>query len=257
MAEIYLITCSKNGLKYVDADTNSYVIGWYKHINESQKRDTIFHKALNNYGPDNFMVKKIAECPIDLMNELKQRYIFEHNTLYPNGYNEKIYIYNFEKMDFQNTIVHLKTFKNYFVIARDIESLPDNIFASQFSGYYVKGLKDYGNYNIVKKDFDTLQKAKEFIAKVKEYNSAKRLPFSWSIVNLSPSDIEFFIPIFIKKSMIKDKQNGFYVKYTESYDDDNEPFEIIKRFTKVNASPMTKYDAAVQFVREQIYEMNI
>lgn len=254
-AEIYLVTCSNNGFKYVDADSNSYVIGWYQHINNAQKRDTMFHKALNNYGPDKFMVKKITDCPISIVDELKQKYIFQYNTIFPNGYNEISYIYDTKKMDLKTTIDQLKKFKNCFNFDRKSEKLPEYIYKDEFEGYYVKGLKDYGEYNIPRKDFNTLEEAKIFITKVKKYNDAKRLPFSWSIVTLTPIEIEFFVPIFIKKSMIKDRQNGFYVKYTESYDDDNEPFEIIKRFTKINASWITKYDAATEFVREQIYEM--
>jgi group I intron endonuclease len=193
---------------------------------------------------------------------------------FPMGTDEKEYIYKTFRNKFNpdqglnNAIAHLEILKLQYEeklrvkkeekeCAKQAKDLPPNIFPNKDSGYYVKNLKDYGDSLIPRRDFETLEEANEFIIKVNEYNTIKKVPFNWLIVNLSDENITKIMSDFIEISMMKRMQNGYIVKHITSYDDDKKPVKIIKRFTKSGISLEEKYEQAVTYVKDQITIMNI
>ena len=102
IGEIYKITNIMNNKLYIGQtrshrlNKNKYrpfgYLGRFKdHINECYAKKKGCCKYLNSsilkYGEDNFICEKIAECPVDNLNELEMKYILEYNSKYPTGYN--------------------------------------------------------------------------------------------------------------------------------------------------------------------------
>jgi hypothetical protein len=102
IGEIYKITNITNNKLYIGQtrshrlNKNKYrpfgYLGRFKdHINECYAKKKGCCKYLNSsilkYGEDNFICEKIAECPVDNLNELEMKYILEYNSKYPTGYN--------------------------------------------------------------------------------------------------------------------------------------------------------------------------
>lgn len=101
MCEIYLVTNTTNGKKYV-GKADKYVSKnnnkwgtsgrWKLHVREAFNIDIKDHCALLNaairkYKPDSFEVGKICDCSKEDVHEMERKYIKEHNSLVPNGYN--------------------------------------------------------------------------------------------------------------------------------------------------------------------------
>jgi len=349
--EIYLVTCLPTGLKYVGATNKIYghLTRWSYHISDAkseQKYDkncSVLHKAINQYGSDNFTVEMIDECTFKQLDDFEQKYVAEFNTLYPNGYNmsigglrtvfceearknmsagqigkrytheierkrqednvlpkyiaqirqdniitgyqikkfpmgtdEKDYVYktfrNKANPDqaLNNAIAHLEILKLQYEEKLKVkneekecskqateQNLPPNIFPNKDSGFYVKGLKDYGDSLIPRRDFENLEKANEFITTVNIYNESNKLPFNWSIINLTDSEIEALIPNFIEISTMKRVQNGYIVKHVSEYNDDKKPVKVIQRFTKAGSSLDEKYAQAIEYIKNKISDMKI
>lgn len=129
--------------------------------------------------------------------------------------------------------------------------LPKNIFPIG-SGYFVKGLKDYGDQDIPRQDFDTLESAQEFIIKVNEFNDAKKLPFRWEIVNKTAAQIDELLSQFVEKSTYAKVHNGYIVQHVTSYDEKNKPNKVLKRFTERTKSIEEKYQEAITYIKEII-----
>lgn len=129
--------------------------------------------------------------------------------------------------------------------------LPNNIYPKD-PGYFVKGLKDYGEQDIPRQDFDTLEAAQEFIVKVTEFNEAKKLPFNWELIDKSATQIDELIPKFIEKSTYAKQHNGYIVQHITGYDDKSKPIKIMQRFTDRSKSIEDKYQEAITYIKETI-----
>ncbi|HSH52732.1 MAG TPA: GIY-YIG nuclease family protein [Bacteroidales bacterium] len=82
---IYKATNEINGMSYIGQTVNTLKIRKGQHIRSTK---TPFHKALLEYGEDNFKWAVLCECEsIEEMNEKEVYYINHFNTLYPKGYN--------------------------------------------------------------------------------------------------------------------------------------------------------------------------
>ena len=84
MAQVYLITNTLNNKQYIGVTNNSLQERWKSHVYDNN----VISKAIKKYGKEHFSIEAIHEC--DTMDEaysLEPKFIIEHNTKYPNGYN--------------------------------------------------------------------------------------------------------------------------------------------------------------------------
>jgi len=84
MAQVYLITNTLNNKQYIGVTNNSLQERWKSHLYDNN----VISKAIKKYGKEHFSIEAIHEC--DTMDEaysLEPKFIIEHNTQYPNGYN--------------------------------------------------------------------------------------------------------------------------------------------------------------------------
>lgn len=102
IGEIYKITNTQNNKIYI-GQTRSHRLnkdkyrpfgsmGRFKdHVNECYSKKKNCCKYLNSailkYGEQHFVCEKLAECPVDKLDETEIKYILEYNSKYPNGYN--------------------------------------------------------------------------------------------------------------------------------------------------------------------------
>lgn len=100
---IYLITNTKNGKKYVGQAVShrknknkyryfGYIGRFNDHVSEAinntkKNQCTYLNNAIRKYGKQDFSIELITECELHEMDELEQEYIYQCNSLYPNGYN--------------------------------------------------------------------------------------------------------------------------------------------------------------------------
>lgn len=88
---IYKATNKTNGKTYVGQTTNSLKKRFDSHLRtarSNRKPTTAFHNALLKYGPDDFDVEVIEECPnSEVLNERERYWIASLNTQCPSGYN--------------------------------------------------------------------------------------------------------------------------------------------------------------------------
>ena len=89
---IYKIT-SPSGKIYIGQTTKGFDYRWKQHIkdamNKDRKRCRIFHNAIRKYGSENMITEVIYECDENLLDEKENHFIYEYNSLSPNGYNLK------------------------------------------------------------------------------------------------------------------------------------------------------------------------
>jgi group I intron endonuclease len=84
MAQVYIITNKLNNKQYVGATNTSLEERWKSHLYDNN----VISQAIKKYGKENFSMEAIHEC--DTMDEayaLEPKFIIEHNTKYPDGYN--------------------------------------------------------------------------------------------------------------------------------------------------------------------------
>ena len=89
-ARIYKATNKANGKAYVGYTQYSLEARKKDHIRLAEKgSNTIFHKAIRKYGPEGFVWETLEEGEgrQHFNNILEPRYIQEHETLVPSGYN--------------------------------------------------------------------------------------------------------------------------------------------------------------------------
>jgi len=84
---VYCLTNKINGKKYI-GKTIDYEKRMGEHKRDFRKYNRLISRAINKYGWENFD-KEVIECVnvADDLCELEKKYIKEHNTLHPNGYN--------------------------------------------------------------------------------------------------------------------------------------------------------------------------
>lgn len=85
MIGIYKFTNKINGMSYIGQSVN--IERRYKEHKNIKHENTLFHKAIEEYGFDNFDFSIVETCGIEELNDREIFYIKEYNTLLPNGYN--------------------------------------------------------------------------------------------------------------------------------------------------------------------------
>jgi len=84
---IYLITNTVNDKKYVGQTRQQLNKRWLHHITESRTySDRPLYRAINKYGLDNFKIRILEECNVDLLNE-REIWWIDFLDSYRNGYN--------------------------------------------------------------------------------------------------------------------------------------------------------------------------
>lgn len=85
---VYQIICLKNNKSYIGI-TNNMNLRWRQHVNTANLgKGVVLHSAIRKYGENNFKIIEIAQAETrDEIFELEKKFIIEHNTLAPNGYN--------------------------------------------------------------------------------------------------------------------------------------------------------------------------
>ena len=76
--DVYLITNTVNGKKYVGVTKHGYQFRFHQHILESRANhhNSILHKAIVKYGEDKFIVEPLeVDVPDELLKEKEKYYI--------------------------------------------------------------------------------------------------------------------------------------------------------------------------------------
>lgn len=87
MGNIYLITNTINGKVYVGQTKLSITERFKEHCRPSKK--TAICNSIQKYGAENFTIKLLEECEIDMLDERETHYIKQYNS-YEEGYNNTI-----------------------------------------------------------------------------------------------------------------------------------------------------------------------
>ncbi len=86
---IYVITNCINGKQYVGLTTTSIEERWERHLDQvSRKEASLIHKAIAEFGEENFTLEVIAQASnIEELRTKEREWIKKLNTLTPQGYN--------------------------------------------------------------------------------------------------------------------------------------------------------------------------
>jgi len=85
---IYMATNLINGMSYVGQTTTNLNHRIDRHLIESKKSRSYFHRVLNKYGIENFKWKILKECrDISDLNKSEKYFIEQYKTNKSNGYN--------------------------------------------------------------------------------------------------------------------------------------------------------------------------
>ena len=90
---IYKAVCRTTGRAYIgqSRDSNGFEARRRYHIRISKKAEhraiSIFHRALNKYGPADFDWEVLLRCDADQLDDAEAAAIAEHDTVTPAGYN--------------------------------------------------------------------------------------------------------------------------------------------------------------------------
>lgn len=130
---IYKATNIINNKSYIGLTTRTLQERKLEHLRHIKTENTYFHRAINEYGKDNFLWEIIDDTPSSI-KELKEKesyYIQYFNTLAPNGYNittggELIKIENRRDYNYGNNpsakrVINLTTLKVYDTMKRAAE----------------------------------------------------------------------------------------------------------------------------------------
>ena len=84
MAQIYIITNKINNKQYIGATDNTLDIRFKSHCYDKN----VISQAIRKYGKEHFTIESLLECSsMDEAYDLEPKFIVEHSTKYPNGYN--------------------------------------------------------------------------------------------------------------------------------------------------------------------------
>jgi len=89
---VYAITNLVNGKRYIGLTEKTLGERWVQHKSVSKRGvDTFLYKAIRKYGEKAFAICELARLPKGsdraLLCSMEQLFIFQENTLSPNGYN--------------------------------------------------------------------------------------------------------------------------------------------------------------------------
>jgi hypothetical protein len=127
-------------------------------------------------------------------------------------------------------------------------SLPENVYSIKSGEYFVKDMVDYKNDIIPKRDFKNMEDAVKFIKSVEDYNKEKKIPFDWSMINLSREEKDAMIDIV--KTTYAGVENGYRVRIITGYNEKRKPITRIENFTGTHLTMEKKYELAVQYVNQ-------
>ena len=89
MPYIYKITNQVNNKVYIGKTLETIEKRWKQHIRDSKKErceKRPLYSAFNKYGVENFVIEKIEECSMQILNE-REKYWIEYYRSFKNGYN--------------------------------------------------------------------------------------------------------------------------------------------------------------------------
>lgn len=89
MPYIYKITNQVNNKVYIGKTLETIEKRWKQHIRDSKKEKCEkrpLYSAFNKYGVENFVIEKIEECSVQILNE-REKYWIEYYRSFKNGYN--------------------------------------------------------------------------------------------------------------------------------------------------------------------------
>lgn len=87
---VYVITCEKNGKRYIGCTVQMLSERWASHVYDAmrQKKTSALHNAIRVYGPDAFSIETIYEAASKPeMFAVERGLISMHGTRVPRGYN--------------------------------------------------------------------------------------------------------------------------------------------------------------------------
>ncbi len=86
---VYKITNKINGMLYIGITTKSTESRWKRHLAWANwSKPYLLHHAIKDFGAENFSIETIAEASsIKELKELEKKFIEQHDSLKPNGYN--------------------------------------------------------------------------------------------------------------------------------------------------------------------------
>ena len=87
MGTIYSITCQINYKPYVGQTRRPLEVRLREHRRNISKGHSVIEVAIQKYGWENFTVKVLEVCPIEMLNEREMYWIKKLNSKVPNGYN--------------------------------------------------------------------------------------------------------------------------------------------------------------------------
>ena len=130
---IYKATNIINNKSYIGLTTRTLQERKLEHLRHIKTENTYFHRAINEYGKDNFLWEIIDDTPSSI-KELKEKesyYIQYFNTLTPNGYNittggelskiENRRDYSYGNNPSAKQVINLTTLKVYDTMKRAAE----------------------------------------------------------------------------------------------------------------------------------------
>ena len=84
MAQIYIITNKINTKQYIGAADITLDVTFKSHCYDKN----VVSQAIRKYGKEHFTIESLLECSsMDEAYDLEPKFIVEHGTKYPNGYN--------------------------------------------------------------------------------------------------------------------------------------------------------------------------
>lgn len=90
MGKIYQIKNLINNKKYIGQTISSITIRFNKHVHNSSNKTNdcpLLEEAIDIYGKDNFEVIILLRCNKEYLDYYESKFIYMHNTSFPNGYN--------------------------------------------------------------------------------------------------------------------------------------------------------------------------
>lgn len=84
---IYRITNLIDGKVYIGQSQN-IAVRWRAHkYGRPKDSNSYLNRAIAKHGVDSFLFEILIECPVSKLDEFERKYIAQHNSMRPNGYN--------------------------------------------------------------------------------------------------------------------------------------------------------------------------
>lgn len=130
MGYIYLITNLLNNKKYIGKTTQSIEKRWQEHIYDSKRKKCEIrplYRAIRKYGVENFSIKEIEKCDVDILSEREQYWIQYYNT-FEEGYNATLGGDGSILLDYNEIIKRYLITHNATEVARVLNCSRDSVY---------------------------------------------------------------------------------------------------------------------------------